>query len=263
MAESLVTLKFDASIARLSLNRPDKRNALTSDLIGELSDAVKQVAASREARVLALAAEGPAFCAGMDLGEMQQRAAQNEAASLWLRDARVYRDLLVSLFELPIPTVAVVQGSALAGGLGLVLACDIVIAAESARFSLPEPRRGITAAIVTPFLIYRIGPGAAGYVLLSGRMFSAEECLRLGLCHELALDGELEHRADLLLRSVLSGSRDALRATKRHVQRSARAALDEQLEAAVALSAESRGSDDAREGLQAFLEKRDPGWMPQ
>jgi methylglutaconyl-CoA hydratase len=142
-------------VARLTLDRADKRNALKRETLEEIVAAVKSVAADSTIRTFVLAANGPVFCAGMDLGEMQSRAESRDGKSDWARDSEVYRDALKSIYNLGVPTVAVVGGAVVAGGVGLVLACDLVVAGESAFFSLPEPARGITAAMVTPLLVYR------------------------------------------------------------------------------------------------------------
>ena len=130
-----------------------------------------------------LSANGPAFCAGMDLDEMQGRADAPNADDEWDKDASDYRDLLVAILKLDVPTLAVVQGPAIAGGFGLVLACDLVLASSAARFALPEPKRGISPAVVSPLLIYRIGVGPATPLLLAGQVLTAEAAFRVGLCH--------------------------------------------------------------------------------
>ena len=247
-------------IVRLVLNRPDKRNALTRDMLNGLSEAVESVRAEGGARLLVLTGAGPAFCAGMDLSEMQARAESPDAAEQWREDTRVYREVLWNLFTLPIPTLAVVQGPAIAGGLGLLLACDIVLSAESAFFALPEPKRGITAAVVAPFLLHRVGFGIGSYVLLSGRNLSAADAFRVGLCHELAPSDELPRRAEELILSILSGAPAALSATKQHLIECCESALYEQLDEGMHVSALARQTADAREGLAAFLEKRPPCW---
>src|SRR3990172_12471680 len=218
MNQPLVTLSIGAGVAELRLNRPDKRNALTRALLQQAVQAVAKVAGDPAARLLVVAAEGPVFCAGMDLAEMQQRATQPDAKEQWAADARAYRDLLVALFELSIPTLCVVQGAAVAGGVGLVAACDMVLASEAASFALPEPKRGITPAVVAPLLIYRIGPGAATAMLLSGRIFSAEEALRTGFCHFLVPAAELDARRRELCESVLTGSPAALLISKKQAR---------------------------------------------
>ncbi len=257
-----ITFSVNDGIARITLDRAEKRNALSRSFVEQISDAVGKVATDSTVRLLVLSAEGPVFCAGMDLGEMHQRADHPDAAELWHRDAQVYRDLLWRLFTLPQPSLAVVGGPALAGGLGLVLACDVVLAAESAFFSLPEPRRGISAAVVASLLNYRVGAGAATYLLLSGRRVSAAEALRSGLCHEVVPDDELADRERELLTSILSGAPSALAKTKAHLIACAGATLLDELDEGQRVSAEVRQTREAREGLAAFLEKRKPAWQP-
>lgn len=262
MNDPLIRFKIENDVARIVLNRPGKRNALSRTVIDQLSDAVDQIAADESSRLLIFSADGPVFCAGMDLMEMQQRASDPNAEVLWQDDARHYRDLLAALFTLPMPTVAVVQGPALAGGVGLVLACDIVLAAEDAYFCLPEPKRGITAAVVAPLLVYRIGAGPAHYLLLSAERVSAGTGHRMGLCHEVVAGSQLLKRAEELESKILGCGPSALKITKQHVLASAGAHLLEQLDAGMMVSAQARGTDEAREGLAAFLEKRDPDWQP-
>jgi len=260
MTAEFTRLTITGGVARLTLCRPAKRNALTRQFLQELLQAVETVRSDATVRCLLLAAEGPVFCAGMDLGEMEQRARASDADRQWQQDTDAYRELLEALFGLPMPTIAVLQGPVLAGGVGLVLACDIVLASESAFFALPEPKRGITAAVVTPLLAYRIGPGQAGYVLLSGDNVSAEDALRMGLCHLLVPPEELQPRTDSLLASLLEGAPSALRLTKTALRECTAELISSQLEAAGRISAQARSSDEAREGLAAFLEKRKPEW---
>ena len=260
MSDPLVTFSIDDGVARIVLNRPAQRNALTRGLIAEFSEAVKSTAADDSVRLLIVSANGPVFCAGMDLDEMQERASQPDASAQWQRDTQVYRDLLVSLVWLPVPTLAVVQGPALAGGFGLALACDIVLASETATFVLPEPKRGITAAVVAPLLIYRIGAGQASYLLLSGRSITARDGHRIGVCHEVVSADQLSAREHDLTRSILTGSPSALKKTKQHILNTAATDLIAQLDTGMTISAEARETPDAREGLAAFLGKRDPRW---
>lgn len=259
---SLVITEAKNGIATLTINRPDKRNALSRELISELLKAVEQIETDDSIRVLCLKAAGSVFCAGMDLGEMQARATDPNAKDEWQHDTEIYLTLLKKLFAIPVPTIAVVHGPALAGGLGMVLACDFIVAAEEAFFALPEPKRGIVAAIVTPFLVYRVGPHAASNLLLSGERQSASNALQTGLCqHTVPLSG-LEERVTQLVASILTGSRSALASTKAHLQSCAAGELFAQLDTSSQLSAEARETPDAREGLAAFLEKRQPNWTP-
>ncbi|MCH8830345.1 MAG: enoyl-CoA hydratase/isomerase family protein [Planctomycetes bacterium] len=263
MTENMVKVEIADGVGRVILCRPRKRNALTRGFLEELLRAAKSVRADESVRVATLEAEGPVFCAGMDLSEMEQRASEPNAAGEWAKDARVYRDFLEAWFHLPIPTVAVVQGAALAGGLGLILACDLVLAVENAFFSLPEPKRGITAAIVTPLLVYRVSAATAGVLLFSGEKLTAERALRCGLCHDVVAADQLEKRRVELLASILTGSRSALAMSKKTLIDCAAENLSQQWDSAMKTSADARQSEDAREGLAAFLEKRDPIWFPR
>ncbi len=260
MVENLVDVSLVDGVMRIVLNRPAKRNALTRKLIRQLQAAVDRARAEETVRLVVLAANGPVFCAGMDLAEMQDRAANPKAHELWREDTQVYRDLLVTLVTLPKPTLAVVQGPALAGGMGLAMACDLVLVSESAMFGLPEPKRGITAAVVAPLVCYRGGISTASYLLLSGMNLTAEESLKRGLCHQVVKAVELQAAEEDLCRSILTGAPAALAATKAHLLNTAGSELITQLDAGMKVSAEARETQDAREGLAAFLEKREPAW---
>ncbi len=254
--------EFNNGIGRMTLNRPEKRNALTRGLIEELLSEIKRFREMPELRLLVLAAHGKAFCAGMDLDEMQARAASADGAQEWHRDSEVYSQLLESVFSLRVPTVVKLQGPVLAGGVGLVLACDLIVASEGAFFSLPEPMRGITAAIVTPLLVHRVGAGVAGQLLLSGERLSARRAFEVGLVHDVVSDGELDQRLSNLENAILTGSPAALEITKRHLHQTAAASVVSRLRQSIEISAEARETVDAREGLAAFLEKRKPYWQP-
>lgn len=245
----------------LRLNRAEKRNALTRGTLEQLSAALADVARNPRVRVLVLGACGPAFCAGMDLGEMQQRAGSADSSSEWARDSEVYCEVLSALFGLEIPTIAAVGGAAVAGGVGLVVACDFVVAAENAFFALPEPMRGITAAMVTPLLMHRVGAGAAGRLLLSGERWTAAQAFASGLCHDVVPHASLENRIGLLCETIRSGSREALAISKRHLAAMAGGRMPELLNQSIRVSAEARETADAREGLDAFLQKRKPRWQ--
>jgi methylglutaconyl-CoA hydratase len=263
MSESLILIAANDGIVRLTLNRPHKRNALTRELLAELLAKLKEVAARSDTRCLVLAAYGPAFCAGMDLAQMQESALRPDAPQIWHADTELYHDVVAAIFQFPSPVLAVVQGPAVAGGLGLVLACDLVIAADTATFALPEPRRGITAAIVTPVLAYRAGTAGASYLLLSGESIDARAARRMGICHSVVEPAQLQSAANEQVRSILSGSPGALAITKQQLRASAAVDVLAQLRRAVAVSARARETAEAREGVAAFLEKRPPQWQPK
>jgi methylglutaconyl-CoA hydratase len=260
MTEPLVTVETSNGVAEITLDRPAKRNALSRVLIAQLAAAVAHVATDASTRLVLFSANGSAFCAGMDLDEMQNRAAQSNAGAEWEQDASDYRDLLVAILRLDVPTLAVVQGPAIAGGFGLVLACDLVLASTAARFALPEPKRGISPAVVSPLLVYRMGAGPAMPILLAGQTLSGEEAHRVGLCHFVTAPANLESSRQELAASIQTGAPHALAMTKRLVRSFSQTALIEQLEAGRKVSAEARRTTEAREGLAAFLEKREPSW---
>ncbi len=259
--QTSILLENVDGIVRLRLNRADRRNALSRAMLRELQSALLAISQDSSTRILILESTGSVFCAGMDLREMQARAESPSAEAEWRADSQVYCDCLCELLTLPCPTIAAVQGGVLAGGMGLVLACDFIVAASSAFFALPEPARGITAAMVTPLLIWRIGTGAANRWLLSLEQMGAEVAQRQGLCHDVVASDALLERVATLCGTIRMGSPLALQMTKEHVRRCAGFNPSQQILASMQLSADARKSDDAREGLQAFLEKRKPRWQ--
>jgi methylglutaconyl-CoA hydratase len=230
-------------------------------MLRDLAAALEVIERQANARVLVLQSTGPVFCAGMDLSEMQAHANSPDKEQQWQLDSELYAEVLSRLFSLPIPTVAQVQGPVLAGGVGLVLACDFVVSSTETFFSLPEPVRGITAAIVTPFLVFRVGAGVAGHWLLAGQRINAGLALQAGLCHSVVEADTLPAIVEQLTSSILTGAPTALAITKRHWHSCANAsAVMEQVQTSIRVSAEARQSSAAREGLASFLEKRSPHW---
>ena len=257
---SLVKKAIDSGIATVTLCRSEKRNALSRELLTQLSAAVTEVLADSQTRVLVLKAEGKVFCAGMDLAEMQARAQSEDGQKEWMRDSKDYCELLVTLYTTNVPTIAALQGPVLAGGVGMVLACDFVVSVEDAFFALPEPQRGITAAMVTPLLVHRVGAGPAGHLLLSGRRQSAKDAALTGLVYEVAADS-LDTAVSSLAESIMLGSPEALAITGRHLDEVGGNDLVARIRQSIEVSAQARASQDAREGLAAFLEKRKPNWQ--
>ncbi len=254
-----VKIEINTGVATITLDRPEKRNALRREIIQRFLECVEEVADNESVRMLVLKATGKVFCAGMDLGQMQERAESEHSSEDWQKDSQVYCNLLTALVQMQIPTVACLQGPALAGGVGLVLACDIVIASENTFFVLPEPMRGITAAMVTPLLLHRIGPGPATYMLLSNERVPASQSY--GICHAVVAPDDLDSRLKALQDSIMSGSKSAFAITKSHISASIGCDLAAQLQDSMSVSAKARATADAREGLAAFLEKRQPSWQ--
>jgi len=242
------------------LNRPDKRNALSRAMLAELEQALGDLHLERRVRAVILTGAGPAFCAGMDLAEMLATSQQPEAHAQWQADAEAYHDLLLAMLRYPKPLIAAVNGAARAGGAGLVLGCDLVVAARSASFGLPEPRRGIVAGMVAPLLAFRLGAGQAARLLLTAEAIEADEAQRIGLFHELVEPDHLWPRAAQLAAVCAQSAPEALLLTKRVLNETVGELLFTQLAAGAAASATARTTEAAAEGLQAFVDKREPKW---
>jgi methylglutaconyl-CoA hydratase len=257
---SLVKTHVHEDTGTLVLNRPEKRNALSRELIADIDTALHDLHAQRGVRAVILSASGPVFCAGMDLAEMQATSKEPDALERWHDDAQVYRELLETMLRFPKPLIAAVQGAALAGGLGLVLACDIVLAAPEATFALPEPKRGLVAGVVAPLLAFRIGAGRAAYALLRAEAIDSQEAYRIGLVHELVKADHLWPRGQQLAGEFAKSAPEALLMTKRMLNETIGESVFTQLGAGAALSATARTTEAAAEGLAAFLERRNPKW---
>jgi methylglutaconyl-CoA hydratase len=259
--EPLVKVHVHGNVGTLILNRPEKRNALSRALLAELQQALDDLHLQRRVRVVVLTGSGSAFCAGMDLQEMLATSKEENPFPQWQEDAVLLRDLLESMLRFPKPLIAAVGGPAMAGGAGLMLACDLVVAADNATFGLPEPRRGLVAGIVAPLLTFRIGAGQAGYLLLSAKTIPASEAFRIGLFHELVQPDQVWARAVQLAGEVAGGAPEALQLTKRMLNETIGEQLGTLLAAGAAASATARTTEAAAEGLAAFLEKREPKWQ--
>ena len=260
MTYSTLQLAFHEGIATLTLNRPDKRNAINYELIDELLQALDEARESA-ARVLIITGAGKAFCSGMDLETLQGLAGRTPAQNL--DDSRKMASLFRSLYEFPRPTIAAVNGAAIAGGTGLATLCDFTLAVPDAKFGYTEVRIGFVPAIVSTFLLRQAGEKIARDLLLTGRLFDAAEALRIGLITEIVPPENLLERARLLALQLMENSPVSLTFTKRLLSGHARAELDSQIEAAIAENAGIRATDDFREGLASFLEKRKPKWTGQ
>lgn len=247
-------------ITILTLDRPEKRNALSRALIAELSDTLDQIASEPGVRVLVLAAEGPVFCAGMDLKEAAESGETAESEQRAVDDVQAIAHLINQVHTFPRPTVAALQGAALAGGAGLALACDLVIAAEDARLGYPEVRRGLVAAIVLHDLVRQVGDRRARQLLLTGAPIDATTAERWGLVNRVVPRTRCREEAIGLAHSLLNSAPRAIVTTKRLLDE-ATSRPDDQLRGAAAISASVRVGDEAAEGMQAFIEKRDPRWV--
>lgn len=254
-----LTLDIDQrGVAVLTLDRPQLHNAFDDALIAQLIEALQQAAAHPGIRVLLLASNGKSFSAGADLGWMRRMADASRADNL--RDAQQLSLLMETLDRFPAPTVAKVQGAAMGGGVGLISCCDIALAADSAMFALSEVRLGLAPAVISPYVIAKIGASQARRYFVSAERFTARQALTIGLVHEVLAAGELDAAATAMLDTLLANGPQAMRAAKALVSATAASQDAAALHAANAgVIADLRASEEGREGLRAFLEKSRPG----
>lgn len=257
MSYKTVQLALEGGVATLILNRPDKRNAISFELIDDLLRALDEVAKS-DAIVLIVTGAGKAFCSGMDLENLKSLLGRTPEENL--QDSETMVRLFRTLYEFPKVTIAAVNGAAIAGGTGLALLCDFTLAVPEAKFGYTEVRIGFVPAIVSTFLLRQVGEKQARDLLLTGRLFAADEAARLGLISEIVPPENLMNRARELAALLMENSAASLRATKQLLTDHARAELDAQIEAAVRENAAIRTTADFREGITSFLEKRKPVW---
>jgi len=244
------------------LARPDVRNALDARLIAELTETIMALGDDSSVRAIVLAGRGKAFCAGADLNAMRKSAAASEADNR--ADALAMATLLQTIYTCPKPTIARVHGACMAGGMGLVAACDIAVAARDTRFALTETRLGLIPSMISPYVLRAIGARAASRWFLSAEGFDAAEAWRIGLLHEICEADELDARINALLGSFMLTSPHAVAEAKRLVRDMSGRPIDAAvLEDTAARLAAQRASEDGREGIAAFLEKRSPAWVPQ
>lgn len=245
------------SIRTVTLNRPERRNAMTPEMQAELLAALEDTAANN-CRVLVLTGAGDAFCSGLDLAALD--SSHNQSLIEHRADAERIARLFLALFELPIPTIAAVHGPAIAGGAGLATICDFTVATPDAKFGFTEVRIGFVPAVVSAFLALQIGHKRSMDLLLTGRIFDAEEAHRLGLVNEIVSHDRLGDRVKELAGTLLANSPQALSATKRLIAAQNKEWLSAAIVDAIEASAEARMTSDFREGIAAFLEKRRPAW---
>jgi methylglutaconyl-CoA hydratase len=244
--------------AVLTLNRPGRRNALSRGLIAQLSEAFHRAAQDGAARCVILTGAGSAFCAGMDLAELQETLDAGDQKEIVWDDALRLAKLFDQIYRLPKPTIAAVNGAATAGGAGLVSVCDLALAAPEARLGYPEVRRGLVAAMVMPHLLRHVGERMARWLLLTGELIDAAEAVQAGLINAVVPADQLLARALEWARFLAEGGPQALATTKELLHRFSHQALS--VEEAARASAEPRLSEECQHGLRAFFAKRPVPW---
>jgi len=251
---------LEERIATVWLNRPDVRNAFNETTIAEIAHAFRELGANDRVRAIVLAARGTAFCAGADLNWMKKMAGYTHEENR--ADANQLAQMLHAIYVCPKPVVAKVQGDCYAGGMGLVAACDIVVAADTVHFCLSEVKLGLIPATISPYVIQAMGHHAARRYFLSAERFSAAMAQQMGLAHEVVDGAALDDTVAGIVKALVSASPNAVKEAKRLVREVAIAPLTDAL---IADTAERialiRASDEGREGVRSFLEKCKPGWL--
>ncbi len=258
---SSLRVEREGPVARVTLSRPEVRNAFDDRLIEELTRAFAEAGADPSVRVVVLAGEGPVFCAGADIPWMRKAGgysrAENEA------DAERMARMLRTIDACPRPVVALARGAAIGGGVGLIAAADIAIAAEGTVFSLAEVKLGILPSVISPYVLRSIGPRFARDLFLTGDRFDAMEAHRIGLVHRVVPAGELEEAGRRKVASLLTSGPEAVGVAKQLIEKVTGRSPDDAMALTVRTIAERRASPEAKEGLTAFLEKRKPSWSKE
>jgi methylglutaconyl-CoA hydratase len=256
----MIQVEKKGGVGRVTLNRPEVRNAFDDALIAELTKTFKALDEDPSVRAVVLAGNGPAFCAGADLNWMKRMATYSYDDNL--RDARGLAEMLSALDRLDKPTIARVHGPAFAGGTGLVAACDIAVGTPDAKFCFSEAKLGLSPATISPYVMRAIGARAASRYFLTAEVFDAQEALRIGMLSALVPAAELDKTIDGLLGHLLSGGSAAHARIKDLVHDVAGRTIDDDLKGDTARRiAEIRASEEGREGVASFLEKRKPKWV--
>jgi methylglutaconyl-CoA hydratase len=257
MSYKTLTLTHEAAVALITFNRPDKRNAISYELIDELLAALGRVEQS-DAQVLILTGAGKAFCAGMDLDNLKSLTGRTSEENV--KDSQTMGLLFRSIYEFPKPTIAAVNGPAIAGGCGIATLCDFTIASRDAKFGYTEVRIGFLPAIVSTFLLRQIGEKHARDLLLTGRIIASEEAHRMGLVNEVVEPEMLMPRTRDLATQLMENSPASLAATKQLLAGYSFEELNARIKTAVDANARIRSTADFREGISSFIEKRKPKW---
>ena len=256
-----IILEIDArGIAHLTINKAEVHNAFDDTLISDFTEKLKKIELNESVRVVVLSALGESFSAGGDLNWMRRVANYSQEENVI--DAMSLAELMRTLNQLSKPTIALVQGSAYGGGVGLVSCCDIVIASENSKFCLSEVKLGLIASVISPYVVSSIGESQARRYTLTGEPFDSEEAKRIGLVHEVVKSDQLLIMGDRILSQLLKNGPKAMAGVKNLIfYLKGRGLEDEVIEETARRIAQVRASDEGKEGVSAFLEKRPPSWV--
>ncbi len=253
---SLLIETDQRGVCTLKLNRPEKHNALNAEVIHELLVALTDIDNDPNVRVLIITGESESFCSGADMEWMRTSVNFDEAANR--NDARLFTDLMLSLYDLSKPSIARINGPAFGGGLGLIACCDIAIASNTAQFAFTEVRLGLVPAVISPYILASIGARQARRLFLTAERFNADEALGLDLVHQVTEVNGLDDAVEKQVGYLLKAGPEAIKACKGLVLHPTTEQVDTEL---TALIAKLRSSPEGQEGLNAFLEKRKPSWV--
>ena len=260
MAFTTLNITRENKVATITLDRPDVRNAFNETTIAEITQAFRELGADADLRAIVLAANGPAFCAGADLNWMKKMAGYTHAENQ--ADALQLAEMLRKIYLCPKPVVAKVQGDCYAGGMGLVAACDIIVAVDEANFCLSEVKLGLIPATISPYVIKAMGENASRRYFLTAERFSAQEALRIGFAHEVVAAEALDAKVAEIVKALVNNSPNAVQQAKVLVRDVVGQPVNDALLADTAERiAHIRASEQGREGVASFLEKRKPSWL--
>ena len=260
MTYETIQLTIEHGAATVTLNRPEVRNAFNETVIDELNQVFQELGQMDQVRAIVLASTGPAFCAGADLNWMKKMAAYSQEENL--ADAESLAEMLFQIYSCTKPVIAKIQGDCYAGGMGLAAACDIAVAVDTAGFCLSEVRLGLVPATISPYVIKAMGANAARRYFITAEKFDAKEAHRIGFIHESVPADQLDAKVDQIVKAILDNGPNAVVAAKWLVEDVTGAEIEEELLAYTAeCIAEIRCSDEGREGVASFLEKRKPNWL--
>jgi methylglutaconyl-CoA hydratase len=252
MPNVLITEK-DSATGVLTLNRPERRNALTIELLTELSDALSNLSLDPEKRIVILRGAGKAFCAGLDLQETTVMERAHQSAEMVART-------LLAISQTRLITIVQVHGAAVAGGAGMMAACDFVIAAKGTQIGFPEARRGLVAGLVMTFLRRQMRERDIRELVFTAELVDAERAREIGLVNRVVSQEELENETDKLVAAIRQNAPNALANTKKLIEELWSSSVQQDIDRALRHHMEARESAEAKEGINAFLEKRQPNW---
>jgi len=256
---STIRCVTEGPVAKVILNRPEVHNAFNDIMITELLQVFSKLHDARDVRVVIFTGEGKSFCAGADLNWMKR--VKDYSFEENFKESLDISELMYSIYSLPLPTIARVNGAAVGGGMGFVATCDIAVAASDARFSLSEVKLGLVPACISPYVIRKAGEGACREFMLTGERLTAEKAMRLGLVNEVAEPGELDNVVSALVDRLISSGPNAISICKELLRKVPGMSFDEAKKTTAEAIANLRVSDEGQEGMKAFLEKRKPRWV--